>query len=44
MTEEKKKEAIAATESLRDDASTNIWAGVFEGLEILRKHPIEGNH
>lgn len=44
MSEENRDLAILATESLQDEGCTNIWAGVSEGLELLRKSQIDGQH
>lgn len=37
MTSDAKKQALAHVDSLTPDDTTNLWDGLFQGLELLRK-------
>ncbi|EGR33000.1 von willebrand factor type a domain protein [Ichthyophthirius multifiliis] len=44
MIEQNKNLAITATENLRDEGSTNIWAGLNCALDILKNNEIKSQH
>lgn len=43
MTEEGRKQALAALETLAPEGTTNLWDGLHTGLEVLRKKNVSGN-
>ena len=44
MTDNQKKEAMIATEKLTDEGCTNIWGGLNEALDVLKKNSKSGQH
>jgi len=38
MTEDNKKLATMAVENLEDEGSTNLWGGIYEGMELLKNN------
>ena len=44
MTEENKILATIATENLETEGNTNLWGGLYCGMEVLRNHPNSNHH
>lgn len=44
MTEENKILATMATENLETEGNTNLWGGLYCGMEVLRNHRNSKHH